>query len=95
MEIITKVAGPIAGDDSNQLDSSKITVDYISTALVENVFQHSAFLAVNGVVARTVNRSDVDIILKFNQLAIRTPGGHYQQLHYQKPGTIIVNIVNL
>ena len=88
MEIITKVAGPIAGDDSNQLNSSKITLDSVSAALVETVFQDSAFLAVNNVVADTVSRSDVDLVLKFNQLAISTPGGHYQQLHYKKPGTI-------
>ena len=99
MEKIAKVAASSVRhskqDHFDVLNSSKITLDSLTTALVERTFQDSAILSVKQAVADPVSSSEVDIVLEFNQLAISTPGGHYhQQISYHKPGTVI-NIVNL
>ena len=74
---------------SNLLNSSKITLDTVSTALVEKTFQGSANVAVNSAVAYPVS-SDVDLALKFNLLAISTPEIHFhRQSTHQNPGTDI------
>ena len=100
MANITKVAAVFVSNDgdskaidcrgSNLLNSSKITLDAVSTALVESTFHNSAISAVEHAVAHPLSSSD--ITLEFNQLAISTPGGHYnQQINQQKPGTVIIN----
>ena len=79
---------------SNLLNPSKITLDAVSTALVESTFQDSAISAVKHAVAYPLSSSD--IALEFNQLAISTPGCHYnQRINQQKPGTVITNAINL
>ena len=98
MEKITKVAAVVLPNDedskaidcrgSNLLNSTKITLDVASTKLVESIFQGYAISAVKHAVAHPVNSSD--IALEFNQLAISTPAGHYnQQISQEKPGTVI------
>ena len=104
MTNITKVAAVVMSNNgdpqgkesrgSNLLNSAKITLDAVSTTLVESIFQDSAISAVEHAVAHPVSGND--IALEFNQFAISTPGGHYnQQINQQKRGTVtIINSVN-
>ncbi len=67
-----------------------MTPDALSNATVERTFQQLAILAVNTVMAHPVG-SDIDVGLKFNQLGISTPAGHYhEQTSYHKPGKVLL-----
>ena len=75
MEKIAKVAASSVQhskqDHFDVLNSSKITLDSLTTALVERTFQDSAILSVKQAVADPVSSSEVDIVLEFNQLAMK------------------------
>ena len=75
MEKIAKVAASSVRhskqDHFDVLNSSKITLDSLTTALVERTFQDSAILSVKQAVADPVSSSEVDIVLEFNQLAMK------------------------
>ena len=103
MANITKVAAVVVPNDGDSkskdcrgtklLNSAKITLDVASTTLVESIFQDSAISAVEHAVAHPVSGND--IALEFNQFAISTPAGHYnQQINQQKRGTVTINSVN-
>ena len=72
------------------LNSSRISLDAVSTSLAERTFRNSAFLAINSVLEHAISSNDVDIALELNQLAIKTPlSGGQEQNSLQKPGTVI------